>query len=154
MSGKPLTGRKVFAIIASAFAVIIGVNLYMASMAIGTFPGLETQNGYIASQQFDTDRAAQLALGWDVSARIEGKQLRLTILGPDGAPVQPATLTATLGRTTIRTQDRTPDFVFDGTALVAPVDLEPGKWDLRMLATAANGTKFRQSIIMVVDAAS
>ena len=148
MSGKPLTGRKVFAITASAFAVIIGVNLYMATMAFGTFPGLET------SKQFDKDRAAQLALGWNVSASIADGQLRLSILGRDGKPVQPAVLRATLGRATTTEGEVTPQFTFDGTAQVAPVDLAPGKWDLRLNATAADGTAFRQRLVLLLDKAS
>lgn len=151
MTTKPLTGRTVFAITASAFAVIIGVNLYMAFMAVGTFPGLETKNSYVASQSFDADRKAQLALGWDVSALIEDGNLRLSILGPDGAPVEPASLVATLGRATEIVDDRTPVFGFDGKSMVAPVDLEPGNWNLRMIATAADGTTFRQRIVLHVD---
>ena len=48
-----LTGRKVFFITAGAFAVIIGVNVTMAVLAVGTFPGLEVKNSYVASQSFD-----------------------------------------------------------------------------------------------------
>ena len=154
MTAKPLTGAKVFAITASAFAVIIGVNLYMATMAIGTFPGLETSNSYVASQKFDKDRAAQLALGWNVSASIADGQLRLSILGRDGKPVQPAVLRATLGRATTTEGEVTPQFTFDGTAQVAPVDLAPGKWDLRLNATAADGTAFRQRMVLLLDKAS
>jgi len=151
MTGKPLTGRKVFAITASFFAVIIGVNLFMAAMAVGTFPGLETRNSYVASQSFDTDRKAQLALGWNVSARIEDGLLRLSILGPEGAPVQPDQIKATLGRPTQASDDTTPVFDFDGQVHVAPVDLAPGNWNLRLIATATDGTEFRQRIVIIVD---
>ena len=80
MSAKPITGRKVFAIVASAFAVIIGVNIFMAVSAVRTFPGLEVQNSYVASQSFDADREAQEALGWEVTAIVERDTLVLTIL--------------------------------------------------------------------------
>ena len=49
----PLTGRKVLLIAVVAFGVIIGVNVLMAVKAISTFPGLEVQNSYVASQVFD-----------------------------------------------------------------------------------------------------
>ncbi len=150
MTDKPLTGQKVFAITASAFAVIIGVNVYMAFQAVGTFPGLETSNSYVASQSFDADRKAQLALGWEVSARVEGGQIRLSILDRDGLPVEPAALEATLGRATDVADDRAPAFRFDGQAMVAPVDLDRGNWNLRMVATAADGTIFRQRIVLHV----
>ncbi len=152
MSAKPLTGRKVFLITASAFGVIIAVNVTMAVKAVGTFPGLETANSYVASQTFDADRAAQEALGWDVSAEIADGRLRLAITGPDGKPVAPAEITAMLGRTTMREQDRSPELVFDGTAHVADVDVGPGKWELRVSAVAADGTAFRQRIILHVGA--
>ena len=151
MSDKPLTGRKVFAITASAFAVIIGVNIYMAVMAVGTFPGLETRNSYVASQHFDADRAAQLALGWQVSAVAKDGVLRLSIRDADGMPVHPATLQATLGRATNVSQDMTPVFVFDGASYVAPAEIGPGNWNLRMLATSADGTEFRQRVVLYVD---
>lgn len=150
MSEKVLTGRKVFFITASAFGVIIGVNLFMAAMAVGTFPGLETKNSYVASQNFDADRAAQLALGWAISAKVEGGELRLSILDAKGQPVAPASLTATLGRATHVGDDTTPDFVFDGRTHVAPADLAPGNWNLRLQATAADGTQFRQRIVIRV----
>ena len=150
MTDKPLTGRKVFIIVASAFTVIVGVNLLMASKAIGTFPGLEAKNSYVSSQQFDTDRAMQLALGWDVSLSYATGQLRLSILGPDGTPVQPASMDATLGRATHVNDDMTPVFAFDGRAHVAPADLEAGNWNLRLRAVAADGTAFRQRVVLHV----
>ena len=146
MSEKVLTGRTVFIITASAFAVIIGVNLFMAFMAVGTFPGLETRNSYVTSQKFDAERAAQVALGWEVSAEIADGELRLIITGPDGQPVNPATLNATLGRATNVRDDMAPEFIFDGRAHVAAADVAPGYWNLRLLATAADGTSFRQRI--------
>ncbi len=150
MTGKPLTGRKVFIFVASAFAVIIGVNIFMAVMAVGTFPGLETKNSYVASQQFEADRAAQEALGWRVSAEVTDDVLRLTILDINGDPVDPASLSATLGRATHVGEDQTPDFRFDGRSHSAPVDLGPGNWNLRMIATASDGTEFRQRVVLHV----
>ncbi len=147
---KPFTGRKMFIITASAFGVIITVNLIMAFLAVGTFPGLETRNSYVASQKFDADRAAQLALGWDVKASVEGSELILSITDQHGQPVDPATLTGTLGRATHVGDDLTPVFTFNGTDHVAPVDLAPGNWNLRMAATAADGTEFRQRVVIYV----
>jgi len=150
MTGKPFTGRKMFIITASAFAVIIAVNLYMAAMAVGTFPGLETRNSYVASQRFDVERKAQLALGWAVAATLGDGVLRLTITDADGRPVQPPMLSATLGRATEARDDIELGFRFDGRSHLAAADLAPGKWDLRLRATAADGTAFRQRIALYV----
>lgn len=150
MNENVFTGRKFFLIIASAFAVIIGINLTMAYLAVSTFPGLEVKNSYVASQSFDADRRAQLALGWDVSSEIVDGTLRLSILDDAGVPVRVASLRSTLGRPTYAGEDQVPEFVFDGTTYVAPVDLAPGNWNLRMVATANDGTKFRQRIVLYV----
>ena len=150
MSEKILTGRKVFLIFAGAFAVIIGVNLTLAFKAVSTFPGLEVRNSYVASQSFEADRTAQLALGWDVKARVADGALRLSIRDQDGQPVSVAGLTATLGRATHVAEDQVPDFSFDGSAYLAPVDLAPGNWNLRLQAVAPDGTPFRQRIVLYV----
>lgn len=150
--GKPLTGRKVFAIFAGAFALIIGVNVFMAYSAIGTFPGLEVANSYVASQTFDAERKAQEALGWDVSAAIERDTVQLTILGPDGAPARVEAIEATIGRATQRTDDQVLAFRQNDLGVhVAPVEpLDFGKWELRFVATAANGTPFKQRIQLIL----
>jgi len=146
--GKPLTGRKVFAIFAGAFALIIGVNLFMAWSAVGTFPGLEVKNSYVANQTFDAEREAQRALGWAAAAEVLGEAVHLTITGPDGKPARVAEIEATIGRPTQRTDDQVLAFRQNEfgvhVAEVAPLDF--GKWDLRFTATAVNGTPFRQRL--------
>ena len=49
---KELTGRHVFGIFAVGFGTIIAVNMVLAISAVRTFPGLEVDNSYVASQQF------------------------------------------------------------------------------------------------------
>jgi len=143
MMNKPLTGRTFFLIVASAFTVIIGVNLTLAYNAVATFPGLEVKNSYVASQNFDAKRAAQDALGWEATATVEEGVLRLSFLSADG-PVAPDLVQATLGRATHVEADRTPDFAWTGTAYEAPVELAPGNWNLRLVAEAEDGTMFER----------
>lgn len=145
-TGKPLTGRTVLIIAVSAFAVIIGVNVFMAYMAVGTFPGLEVKNSYVASQSFDDDRAAQEALGWEVSARIDGEQLIVDITGPDGEAVEVGEIGGILGRATHVLDDQTPEFSQTSTgSYAAPVGvLDFGNWEYRMKAVARDGTRFKQ----------
>ena len=150
--GKPLTGAKVFAIFAGAFALIVGVNVFMAWNAIGTFPGLEVDNSYVASQTFDADRAAQEALGWETLAAIEGDTVQLTILGPDGKPARVESIEGTIGRATQRTDDQALVFRQNefGVHVAEVTPLDFGKWDVRFVATAANGTPFRQRLQIVL----
>ncbi|MBV1866750.1 MAG: FixH family protein [Marinosulfonomonas sp.] len=150
MTAKVLTGRKVFFIFAAAFGVVIGVNIMLAVQAISTFPGLVTKNSYVASQSFDRDRAAQIALAWTARAEVKDGILRLSIVDGAGLPVQPDSLKATLGRATHVGEDQIPAFEFDGEAHVAPVDLAPGNWNLRLLATGPDGTMFRQLLAIYV----
>ena len=148
MTDRPLTGRKVFLIVASAFAVIIGVNITLAVKAVSTFPGLETKNSYVASQEFDRQRTAQLALGWTVSAEVEGETLRLSIRDQGGQPVEPVEVTGIFGRATHTGDDQEPVFVFDGSDFVAPVTAGPGNWNLRLKAVAEDGTEFQQRVVI------
>lgn len=146
-----LTGRKVFIIAASAFGVIIAVNITMAVLAVGSFPGLEVKNSYVASQKFNADRIAQEALGWKVNADVSGAVLTVAFTGRSGYPVEVASLEAVVGRPTHVREDITPEFAYDDGTFSAPVDLAPGTWDIRLVATAPDGTPYRQRIALYVD---
>ena len=149
-SPKPITGRKVALMFCAAFAVIIAVNLLLAFNAVSTFPGLEVRNSYVASQAFEEERIAQEALGWDVGASVKGETLVLSIL-KDGNPVEPEIKSAVFGRATNVSEDQFPVFQFDGTAFVAPIrPAASGNWNLRLVATAADGTTFKQRIVVQV----
>ncbi|WP_281981492.1 FixH family protein [Thalassorhabdomicrobium marinisediminis] len=147
----PLTGRKVFIGMASAFGVIISVNLFLAYSAVNTFPGLEVKNSYVASQNFDSDRAAQEGLGWSVSAQVTDDTLHLNIDDAEGRAVEVADLSATFGRATNVRDDQTPAFVFTGRDYTAPVTTAPGNWNLRMVARAEDGTEFKQRVVVLVN---
>lgn len=146
---KQITGWHVFGIFALAFGVIISVNMTLAFQAVRTFPGLEVKNSYIASQAFDAKRAAQEALGWEVSATLENDQLRLDILR-NGAPIRPDIQRAVFGRATHVGQDQEPVFIFDGERFIADVEGGKGNWNLRLRAKASDGTLFQQRIIVKV----
>ncbi|MBY6056152.1 FixH family protein [Leisingera daeponensis] len=147
---REFTGKHAILLFGGAFAVIIGVNIVLAVNAVKTFPGLEVKNSYVASQQFDQRRSAQEALGWSVYASAAGDQVKLEITDADGTPVEVAKLSATLGRATHVQDDQQPEFAFDGQAYVAPADLGPGNWNIRMVARAKDGTEFTQRVILHV----
>lgn len=146
---REVKGWHVLTIFCMAFGVIIAVNLTLAFNAVRTFPGLEVKNSYVASQVFDENRAAQVALGWDVRAELAGDALSVFIKA-DGAPIAPQIERAIFGRATHVGQDQTPDFIFDGTALRARVSGGDGNWNLRLRARAADGTLFEQRIVVEV----
>jgi nitrogen fixation protein FixH len=140
------TGRKALAIFVSVFGLIIAVNSFMAYSAISTFPGLEVQNSYVASQGFNARLAKQRALGWDVRVEVAAGELRVHITDPDGTPAEVADLSATLGRATHTRDDVTPAFRYAQGSFRAPVELDHGNWNLRLVAIAPDGTEFRQRV--------
>jgi len=140
-----LRGGHVLSIFVGAFGIIIAVNLTMAWFAVSTFPGVEVQNSYVASQGFNTRLADQRALGWQTRVEVAEGELRLFVSDPDGA-ADVARLSATLGRATHNRDDVTPEFRRIPGGFATPVTLEPGNWNLRLVATAADGTEFRQRV--------
>lgn len=148
---KEITGRHVLIFTVLAFGIIIAVNLTLAFQAVRTFPGLEVKNSYVASQNFDADREAQLALGWDVSAEYSSGVLSVFVT-KDGAPAMDvAELTALVGWATSTHDDVVPEFTRSGGTFSAPLTLEPGNWNIRLQALSVDGTEFRQRVVLHVD---
>ncbi|MDD9718332.1 FixH family protein [Dinoroseobacter sp. PD6] len=147
---KEFTGRHMLMVMLGAFGVIITVNLTMAYNAIGTFPGLEVKNSYVASQNFDKNRASQQALGWTTDVRLDDGVLHLVFTDRQGQPVRAELLSVTLGRSTHVRDDQTPPFRWTGRDFTAPVDLDGGNWNIRLVAQAEDGTQFRQRMVFYV----
>lgn len=147
---RELKGWHVFTGFAMAFGVILAVNLTLAFNAVRTFPGLEVKNSYVASQSFDTDRASQEALHWDVAATLDSDILTLSI-HKDGQALAPVIEQAVFGRATSVAADQTPLFRFNGEAYVAVVKAGPGNWNLRLKMRAKDGTLFQQRVIVRVQ---
>lgn len=143
---REITGRHVMIGTVTAFGVIVGVNVTLAWQAVGTFPGLEVKNSYVASQSFDARRAAQQALGWQADAIVADGTLHLTLTDAAGGPVRPETLGAVLGRPTIARDDLILDLREAGGVYSAPVDLERGAWVLKLTATSDAGVEFARRL--------
>ncbi|WP_374433860.1 FixH family protein [Tabrizicola sp.] len=139
-----LTGKHVLAITVSAFAVIIGVNVVLAVKAVSTFPGLEVDNSYVASQGFNARKAAQEALGWSLTPAYENGRMTLAFHGADGLPVEVNDLQVLVGRTTETKFDTYPVFQRQGDLYAVDLPLGKGKWMVKVTATAADGTLFEQ----------
>lgn len=139
-----LTGKHVFAITASAFAVIIGVNLVLAVKAVSTFPGLEVKNSYVASQGFNDRKAAQEALGWTLTPAYDQGRITLAFTDSAGLPVQVENLQVLVGRTTEASNDSFPAFALEGDRYAADLPLAKGKWMVKVTATSPDGTLFEQ----------
>lgn len=149
---REMTGRHVLAIFALGFGTIIAVNVTLAVQAVGTFPGLETKNSYVASQKFEAERGAQQALGWEAAAEFRGGEIRLALFDADGRAVRPRTIWAALGRPTHAGDDVEVAFAWNGEAYAAPAPGARGRWQLSLKAEAADGTLFRRRIPLFREA--
>ncbi len=148
---REFTGRKMLMIMLAFFGVIISVNVFMAYSAVKTFPGLETDNAYIASQQFNERAAAQRALGWSIEFTHEGDEVVLKLHDSEGVAVIPAAISATLGRPTFSGNDITLEFRLVGNEYRAEADLASGPWRLFLDAVAQDGTLYKKRMHLVVS---
>lgn len=91
MNGQ-FTGKHMAAVLVCGFAIVIGVNLFMARAAISTFGGLVVENSYVASQNFNgwLEEARQVkSFGWtvDLARQPDGRVLVTTNGAPEGVTV-------------------------------------------------------------------
>ncbi len=150
MAVRKFTGRKFLLVVVSFFLVIIGANLSLVYAALGTFPGLEVHNTYVASQNFNRDREAQINLGWHAKTSFDGKVLTLQIRDKTGAPARITLLEATVGRAAYDWADKKLTFAQGARPYRVPLSLAPGKWEVRFTATAPDGEKFHQRLPIYV----
>lgn len=145
MSTRPaarFTGWHFTAIMAGFFAVVVGVNVYMANQASSTFGGVVVDNSYVASQHFNRwldEAAAEDALGWnaDVTRRADGR-LSLALTGPEKAAVTAVARHPLGGRRDVALR-----FAPGGPGRwVSHETLPPGRWRLR-LDVRADGRLWR-----------
>lgn len=148
-----VTGKHVLAITVGAFGVIIAVNFLMAYKAVSTFPGLEVENSYVASQTWDKEMAAQKALGWRLAEEYDEatQELRLAFTDAANAPVTVQGLKVLVGRPTQAQDDRYPDFIQEAGRYIAKLPLTRGKWMLHVEAKAPDGTLYRRRIDLMVE---
>jgi nitrogen fixation protein FixH len=136
---RQITGWMVLGFMIAFFAIIVGVNVFMAHAAISTFGGVETASSYQAGQMFERDVAtakAQDAQHWQVDAKVtratDGTTLiDITARDRAGTPVSGADASAQFARPTDRRLDRTIAIHQSGPGhFVGNADLAAGQWDL------------------------
>lgn len=150
MQAKPLTGRAVLIWALGGFGAILAANLALVFAALESFPGLEVANGYVASQSFERERAAQAALGWSADATYGDGRLAVALTGAGGAPAPAAALRLRIGRPTTEAADMTPALVAGPAGWTADVALAPGLWRLDLAAEGPGGAAFRRTLRLEV----
>lgn len=134
----PFTGRHMAAVFAGGFAVVIAVNLVMASVAVGSFHGTVVDNSYVASQNYNrwlASAAASKALGWQAVPQrraTDGRVVIETIAVPAGAAI-----TATAERPLGLRDETGLTFAAQGQGRwVSNETLGAGRWQLRLAIRA------------------
>lgn len=148
--GRKFTGWHFLLIICGAFGTVVTANLTLAYFALGSFPGLDVANTYVASQQFDAKRQAQQALGWTGTVSYQEGRIAVSLRGPDGTNPTPQTLRLRIGSATTNREDRTVIPQLANGLYVAAVPLTAGKKTVFIDAVAADGTAFSQRHSLVV----
>ncbi|MBT0669986.1 FixH family protein [Novosphingobium profundi] len=141
---KRFTGWHMTWILLAAFAVVLGVNVLMATLANTTFGGIVVENSYVASQKFNTwldEARREKALGWQVKVSRRGDgRLDLALTGaPEGARVE-ADAWHPLGRLpdVPMTFAKAPGGDYVGSAV-----LPEGRWTLRIRVKTPEGQVWR-----------
>lgn len=139
MTHRPstFTGRHMAAVFVGGFAVVIAVNLVMASFAVGSFHGTVVDNSYVASQKYNgwlkQARASQ-ALGWQAvpHRRDDGRVVIETLAVPQGAQI-----TAAAERPLGAREETTLSFApASQGSWVSREALPAGRWQVRMAIRA------------------
>ncbi|MCP1472032.1 nitrogen fixation protein FixH [Sphingobium sp. OAS761] len=150
---RRFTGWHMTGILVAFFAVVIAVNLLMATIAVRSFGGTVVDNSYVASQKFNgwlEHARAQERLGWrDKVDRSGGDHVDVTLTGPDGAALRGARIAGLAQHPLGRAADIALDF-----SEVAPGHYQSdrvvpaGRW--RIALTVRRG-KAEQRLLRALD---
>jgi len=149
---KLLTGRTVLFGIIAFFAVVVGANLTLTVLAIGTMPGTEVDSSYRASLAFNSEiwaARAQAARHWHVAARFErgtgGRAtVRIDARDGQGAPLTGYAFAARLMRPSDQSADRTITLAERESGIYrgAANSVAPGLWELVIEASRGSERLF------------
>jgi nitrogen fixation protein FixH len=163
-AGRPggrLSGRTVLFSLVSFFAVVIGVNVTMMTLAISTMPGTEVESPYLAGIKYNAEIAsarAQEARGWRMTSHVDrGGDGRAVVMiearDRDGAPLTGLALSVRLARPTDQRADRrlTLSERTAGRYAGEASGVAAGIWDLEVEADRGGERLFRSKNRITLD---
>lgn len=133
---RELKGKHVLAIFIAFFGVVIAVNMVMFRAATSTFGGVETDSAYKVGLAYNSELDAarkQAALGWNVSARVDGERVIVDVHDRDGQIVPALDGDVLLAWPADRRLDRKGTLnALNAGRYEAQLDkaLPPGQWDV------------------------
>lgn len=149
------TGKHMLIIMIVFFAVIVGVNFTMATLASRSWTGLVVKNSYVASQGYNEELAAadrQKMNGWQSTLSYQNNVLQISVSDRDGNPILAEAAEVKIGRPAFEQEDRqlAMNLQNDGSA-TASVNLAPGVWAIEFVAESSHGTYRRNARLLVDD---
>lgn len=153
-SETEFTGRHMLMVMLAFFGVIIAVNMVMATFATSTWTGLIVKNSYVASQDFNKKLAkarAQDALGWTSSAKLDGRDLALTLKDAKGRSLRDLNVVAKVYRPVAEAEDHDVALTERSAGVYgANVDLGAGLWEVAIMATGRGDVAYEQIFRFIV----
>jgi nitrogen fixation protein FixH len=156
-----LSGRTVLLSLVGFFAVVIGVNVTMMTLAISTMPGTEVESPYLPGIKYNAEISAahaQDARGWRMTSHVDRTgdgRVVVTIEARDrdGAPLPGLGLSVRLARPTDKRADRA--FTLGersaGRYFGEASDVAAGIWDLEVEADRGGERLFRSRSRITLD---
>ncbi len=133
---RRFTGYHATAMISLFFAVVIAVNVLMATFAVRTFGGTVVENSYVASQHFNgwlEEARREARLAWSVDQPVRDTADRLSIGARDAQsrPLATARVSAHAVHPLGRMPERRLTFTEVAPGAYRSVEgLPPGRWKL------------------------
>ena len=143
---RKFTGWHMAAIMVAFFGVIIGVNLTMAMLAVGSWTGLVVKNSYVASQHFNEtleDAQRQKALGWTSALEYRDGAAHFALTDGAGRKLHGFAVTVRFTRPTHEHDDRDIALAEGPRDYEAVIDLAPGVWNAEAVAVGPEGRRHR-----------
>lgn len=137
MQTRRFTGWHMTGLLVAFFAVVIAVNMLMATLAVRSFGGVVVDNSYVASQKFNLwlhEARSQQRLGWrDEVTLLPDRHVALTLTSAQEGPIARGTVTALAQHPLGRAPDIALAFHEDAPGRYASAaPLPAGRWQLRV----------------------
>jgi nitrogen fixation protein FixH len=130
------TGWHMLASMIAFFGVIIVVNLFMATLASRSWPGLVVKNSYVASQEYNdqlSQAKVQAQRGWVSHVSYRDGTIEFGLRDRQRAIIELKDVAVFIGRPAFEQQDRRLELSEAGSVYRATgVDLADGVWMLRV----------------------
>ncbi len=141
------TGRHMAIIMVAFFAVIVVVNLTMATLANRSWTGLVVKNSYVESQKYNAkleQSRQQAARGWTGVLSSLDSGLKFQLTDRTGRGVEAEQLSITFRRPVNEAKDQTVVLKNTGAgAYIGDVALGKGNWVAEVVAQATGQTPWK-----------